>query len=44
MKKLNIDFLIENPIQIENLDNIFKNLLQEIKLYLGLKLVIIIIL
>ena len=39
MKKLNIDFLLETPVEslVENIDSVFYKLLQEIEFYLQLE-------
>ena len=39
MRKLNIDFLIDTPVErlVENIDSFFNDLLQEIESYLNLK-------
>ena len=39
MRKLNIDFLIDTPVErlVENIDSFFNDLLQEIESYLNLE-------
>ena len=39
MRKLNIDFLIDTPVErlVENIDSFFSDLLQEIESYLNLE-------
>ncbi len=39
MRKLNVDFLLDNPVErlVENIDSFFNELLQEIKSYLNLE-------
>ncbi len=39
MRKLNIDFLLDTPVErlVENIDSFFNDLLQEIESYLNLE-------